>query len=85
MSLLDLDFRKGAGKRGPCRMEFQIEMLTRATGNLQPATHDFSTRMPEVDHPQKVLISWRQCSPRSGHILGVNGIIGTTIRPSPVA
>ncbi|WP_240674573.1 hypothetical protein [Burkholderia stabilis] len=66
-------------------MEFQIEILTWTAGNLQPATHDFPTRMPEIDHPQKVLTSWRQRSPCSGHILGVNGIMGTTIRLSPVA
>ncbi len=85
VSLLDLAFCKGAGKRGPCRMEFEIEMLTRMAVNLQPATHDFPTCMPEIDHSQKVPISGRQRSPRSGHILGINGIMGTTIRLPPVA
>ncbi len=85
LSLLGLAFCKGAGKRGPCRMELQVEMLTRMTGNLQPSTHDFSTRMPEIDHAQKVPISGRQCSPCSGHIFGINGIMGTTIRLPPVA
>ncbi len=84
-SLLGLGFCKRAGKRRLCRMELQIEMLTRMAGNLQPATHDFPTCMPEIDHSQKVPISWRQCSPRSGHILGINGIMGTTIRLPPVA
>lgn len=43
---------QGPGKRRPCRLEFQIEVLTRLAGNLQPATYDFATRMPEIDHPQ---------------------------------
>lgn len=50
MSLLGLAFCKGAGKRGPCRIQFQVEMLTRMTSDLQPSTHNFSTRMPEIDH-----------------------------------
>ncbi|KVE91583.1 hypothetical protein WJ03_28680 [Burkholderia vietnamiensis] len=59
MSLLVLAFYKRADKGGSCRMEFQIEMLTWMASNLQPSTHDFSTRMPEIDHAQKLPISGR--------------------------
>ncbi len=85
MSPLVLAFCKRAGKRGSCRMELQIEMLTWMAGDLQPSTHNFPTRMPEIDHAQKVPISGRQRSPRSGHIFCISGIMGTTIRLPPVA
>lgn len=85
MSPLGLARLKGASKRGPRRTEFEIEKVTGVANNLQPSTHDFSARMPEVDHLQKIPMSWRQRSPCAGHALGIDGIVCTAIRLPPVA
>ncbi|CAM2191022.1 hypothetical protein WI61_07365 [Burkholderia cepacia] len=59
--------------------------MTWMANNLQSSTHDLPTRMPEVDHPQNLPMSWLQRSPRPGYTFGIAGIVRAAIRLPPIA